>query len=72
MFGYGGYTCGGFMIIPLILLGLLIYGIVKLAQGRKKGKDQSNNAVNILEERYVQGDIEEEEYQRKKEFLKNK
>lgn len=74
--GFGG---GIFMMIGgLLLLGLVIYVIVVLA-----GKSQTNhtvpastvyqdtgNALNILNERFARGEINEEEYTRKKAELR--
>jgi len=77
--GWGG---GIFMMIGgVILLGLLIYGIVLLAghsQTRQTSQPILNNpvqqdignALNILNERYARGELNEEEYARKKTELR--
>ena len=74
--GFGG---GLFMMIGgLLLLGLVIYGIVVLTG--KKPTSQSvtggtplqdiSSAMNILNERFARGEINEEEYARKKSELR--
>lgn len=74
--GFGG---GLFMMFGgLLLIGLLIYGIVLLTG--KKNSSQTGahaaptqdigNAMNILNERYARGEIDEDEYARKKAELR--
>ena len=67
------------MIIWIIVLGLIIYGIVLLLtkQGRTKGnsstfENQEDPAMEILKERFARGEIDEEEFEKRKEFLRNK
>ena len=84
-YGFGGLSrhmvWGGgiFMMIGgLILLGLLIYGIVILTRHRETNQPMTNslvhqdngNALNILNERYARGEVNEEEYVRKKSELR--
>lgn len=62
------------MIGGAILLGLVIYGIVVLTRNRQSFQTAVNsnvtsdtgNAMNILNERYARGEVNEEEYARKK------
>lgn len=73
MMGYGYGMMGGFgMIIPLILLVLIIYAVVKLSQNNHKTYNQKglNDALDILNQRYARGEISEEEYNKKKNVLK--
>ena len=74
--GWGG---GIFMMIGgLLLLGLLIYVVVRLAGHNQKSQPVINNpvqqdignALNILNERYARGELNEEEYARKKTELR--
>jgi putative membrane protein len=52
------------MFIWIIILGFLIYGVyVLVTKGRGKKEDQ---ALNILKERYANGEISEEEYEKGK------
>ena len=67
------------MIIWIIVLGLIIYGIVLLVtkQGTKKENSstfekQEDSAMEILKERFARGEIDEEEFEKRKEFLRNK
>ena len=75
MMGYGGYGMMGFgMLIPLILIVLIIYAVVRLANGNKPQDErynERNEALNILNQRYAQGEISDEEYKKKKAMLKD-
>jgi putative membrane protein len=73
-FGYGGY--GGFgggpfmMIIPLLIIGLIVYAMYKLLNHSRDNSPRNNGeAINILMERYASGEITEEEYLSKKKLL---
>jgi len=74
MMGYG-YGIGWFgMIIPLLLIALIIYAVVRLTQssnGNNNGKNIENDAFNILNQRYAKGEISEEEYIQKKKMLRD-
>lgn len=62
------------MIIPLILIGLIIYAVIKLSQGSNKSKSNyrdGNDALDILRKRYANGEISEEEYNQKKKMLRD-
>ena len=70
--GWGG---GIFMMLGgLLLLGLLIYAVVRLTGHNQKSQtvitnpvqQDIGNALNILNERYARGELNEEEYARKK------
>ncbi len=73
-YGYGmmRYGWGWFMMIGVVILTLL--GIVALINylqlSSKTIGNSNNNALNILNERYVRGEISEEEYNQKKSQLK--
>jgi putative membrane protein len=74
-YGYGNNMMGGWfgmMIIPIILIGVVIY--VFYNQGQKNnGKNIGfkDNSLDILSERFARGEIDEEEYNRKKNILLN-
>lgn len=71
MFGYGLYGCGGgLFIIPLLIIGLILFGIYKIEENRNRKKNQTKYAMDLLAQRYVQGEISDEEYQKMKNNLK--
>lgn len=75
MMGYGYGMMGGFgMIIPLILVGLIIYAAVRLSQGGNKSNSNQrgrDDALEILNQRFAKGEISEEEYAKKKKMLRD-
>ncbi|MDF2884540.1 MAG: Short C-terminal domain [Clostridiaceae bacterium] len=62
------------MIIFIILIAFAIYALSgNLQNGDFKGLGSKNNALKILEERFAKGEIDDEEYMRKRDLiLKNK
>lgn len=74
MMHYGCGMLGYFgMIIPLLLIALIIYVVVRLAQGnngKNNTRDGRNDSIEILKERYAKGEISEE-YIHKKKILKD-
>ena len=77
MMGYGYNMMGGWcgmMIIPIILIAVVIFVIYKQGLNNKfKDIGVKDNALNILNERFARGEINEEEYNNKKNILsKNK
>jgi len=67
-YGYGG----GFMwLIVLILVGVGIYFLLKVY--KSKGSDDSiiETPLDTLKKRYVKGDIDKEEFERKEKDLKS-
>ena len=75
MMGYGYNMMGGWfgmMIIPIILIGVVIYVIYNQGQ-KNNGKDIGfkDNFIDILNERFARGEISEEEYNTKKNVLLN-
>lgn len=62
------------MIIFIILIVFAIYALNgNLQNGDFKGLGSKNNALKILEERFVKGEIDEDEYIKKRDLLsKNK
>lgn len=60
----------------LIVIGLivLLFSIMKLMSqksGNNNTKDKNENLKKVLDERYIKGEITEEEYTTKKKFLDN-
>lgn len=72
MMSYGYNMMGswlGMMIIPLIFIVILVVVVFKLGQSNN-AKDIKDNSLNILNERFARGEINEDEYKRKKDLLK--
>lgn len=70
MHGYG--ILGGYGYIIFILLFLIIaYALYKIFSNNNNERAVNNQSLEILKTKYVQGEISEEEYLRKKEVLKN-
>ena len=72
MMYYGNGIIGNGMTIFIIVLVILVgvYFIVKLSMNSNNTNNVNKNAMNILDERYVRGEISEEEYAHKKEQLR--
>lgn len=81
MMGYYDWTwmwlLGGLIVI--IVVGLIIYAIVRLTHISGKSdahasletrRESSHQALEILAERYAKGEINDEEYNKKKNELK--
>ncbi len=66
--GWGGMWLGPlFMIVPLALLIALIVVLVRwLGGGSDDGGRRVRTAREILDERYARGEIDREEYQRRR------
>lgn len=76
MMGYGYGLMGGFgmMIIPLILIGVIIYAAVKLSQTSQENNNNrrgGSDALDVLNQRFANGEISEEEYTKKKKMLRD-
>lgn len=65
--GFGG---GRFamMLIPLLLIGLVIYAVYKISVNNN-GTKNMDSSMEVLNERFVNGEISEDEYKRKKALL---
>ncbi len=72
--GYGWSLLGIlYMIIPLLLIGAVIYWAVKAAvQSGGVQQKPTQSAVQIAEERYARGEISAEELETIRRNLKNK
>ncbi|WP_432666522.1 SHOCT domain-containing protein [Wukongibacter baidiensis] len=78
MCGFWGYGVGGsswmwmvgFGLVRLLIIAAVILWITKfVVKNNRRHSNFSNNALNILHERYINGEIDEEEYLRKKKVL---
>jgi putative membrane protein len=79
-YGYGGWWMwlGGFLILAAI--AAIVYALVVIVGRSGKNpshpsyeeqRNNSGNALGILSERYAKGEVNDEEYQQKKNALKN-
>ena len=74
MMGYGYNMMGGWlamMIIPIILIGVAIFIYYKKGDNiNVKNIKSRDNSLDILNERFARGEINEEEYNQKKNAIK--
>jgi putative membrane protein len=59
----------GMMIIPIILIGIIIYVGSRHERNNAKYIETTDNSLNILSERFARGEIKEDEYTSKKNTL---
>lgn len=75
-YGFGGMGYGGAGFLwPMIQIVILVVGIYLVVQYIKKPKEDHNssgNAIKILDSRYAQGELADEEYERMKRTLTTK
>jgi len=67
--GMGMGFGGGFMWLFWILLIILIVWIVKVAVGSSTSSEPRKSAIDILKERYARGEIDQEEFEQKRNDL---
>lgn len=72
MMGIGGLGMLLWFILIAAIIGVLVYGVFRYTQRSPVGygHGRSEDALRILNERYAQGEIDTEEYQRMKDELK--
>lgn len=67
-----GWMFGWIWVWPVLVLAgllLLIYGVVRLAQGQPSapgGAERGSSARRILDERFARGEIDEDDYRRRR------
>jgi len=62
----------GMMIIPIILIGIVVFIVYKPLQNNNiKDIGARDNSLDILNERFARGEINEDEYKHKKDLIKN-
>lgn len=71
--GYYGMMGGwfGVILIPVIIIGVIVYAVMRLSKNNNnvRNERQYDNSLEILNERFARGEINEEEYKRKKDML---
>lgn len=67
-YGYGG----GFMwLIVLVLVGVVIYFMLHVSKSKSSGGSIIETPSDILKKRYAKGEIDKEEFERKKKDLES-
>jgi len=67
-YGYGG----GFMwLIVLVLVGVVIYFMLQVSKSKSSGDSIIETPLDILKKRYAKGEIDKEEFDRKKKDLES-
>ena len=63
----------GFMIICIIVIGVVVFTLYKVLKKNNNSKDivARDNSIDILNERFARGEINEDEYNQKKNMLMN-
>jgi len=73
--GYGYNMMGGrsgFMIICIIIIAITLFIVYKLLKNNNiKDIGSRDNSLDILNERFARGEINEEEYNNKKNLISN-
>ena len=68
-----GWVVG--FIVLIVIIGLVVFAIVKAADNSGRPKyssyDETRRAMELLNQRLANGEIDEEEYKRKKDLLKS-
>lgn len=64
-FGHGFYGGGLMMLFPLLLIALIVYFVMK-----NKSPQSGVNPIDMLNTKYINGDISKEEYEEKLSVLK--
>lgn len=67
MMGYGGGF--GMFFVPLLLISLVIFMIYFIS--KSESRSTSKNAINILNERFARGEIDQNEYDSKRKLIDN-
>jgi putative membrane protein len=70
MMGFGGG--GGFMwIIVVVFVGVAIYYMLQISKSKNSDGSAIEAPLEILKKRYAKGEIDKEEFERKKKDLEN-
>ncbi len=71
MSGWGGMWFGPVLmvLVPLALIVLIIWFVRTMTNGTTISPTQDIGARHILDERYARGEIDDEEYQRRRSTL---
>lgn len=67
-FGWGGMGLG--LALWLALVGLAIWLIVSLSRQPNNGEPRKPTAIDILDERFARGEIDNDEYEARRKSLR--
>jgi putative membrane protein len=69
MFGGHGFG-GGFMwLFWILLIAVIVWALKAQSFSRGKGEAVDKSALEILQDRFARGEIDEEEFERKRKLL---
>jgi len=71
-FDYMGQNMSLSWLIPLVVLLVIALSIYMINKNNNDNKINKESALDILDKRYANGEIDEEEYLKKKKILKNR
>ncbi|MGB3160878.1 MAG: SHOCT domain-containing protein [Carnobacterium sp.] len=71
-FDYMGQNMSLSWLIPLVVLLVIALSIYMINKNNNDNKTNKESALDILDKRYANGEIDEEEYLKKKKILKNR
>ena len=70
----GGWWGLGMMLTSLLFLALIVVGIVFIVRsfsegGRPEHQPEGNRALDILDERFARGEVDQKEYEERRRIL---
>lgn len=73
-YGYGGGSWVGWLVMGIVMLvfwGMVVAGVIFLVRYLGHGHDQrgGGDALRILDERFARGEIDADEYSRRRQLL---
>jgi putative membrane protein len=76
---HGGWGWGGWVAMGLTMLlfwGLIIVGVIAVVRSWRPGSHDArggqSNATALLDERFARGEIDEEDYRKRRDLLKGR
>jgi putative membrane protein len=76
MVWHGGWGWGAWLATSLVMLlfwGLIIAGVIAVVRswrpGSHDGRGGSSDALRLLDERFARGEIDEDEYRKRRDLL---
>lgn len=76
MYGPWGWCGAGMMLVWLVFLVLIIVGVVlvvrSLSGGGISGRSGGSRALDILDERFARGELEQKDYEERQRLLRGR